>query len=858
MTGLKLFKELFVGRTDAYGYGNMCIKQKLTDEAYKDHILGHDRIGIYPIIKGSLVKWCAVDIDENSFDKVLNVYNELKSLGLSPYLERSKSKGFHIWCWFDEWVDAVKPRLVTEMILSKFGYNFEIFPKQDKVEEGKFGNFIFLPLFGGSVIEDRTVFIDIENKVRISKMEDLSKIKLSKASILNEVIEKNELARIEYIATKEPYTANVTSHSELPCVEAMKKGVEAGHRNEVGFRLAIHMKESKLGKEECIVLMNDWNAKNNPPISNQELTAIITSVYKGQYKSYGCETPVIKNYCDKTTCPLVKAQDKQALALSGVIVLMFRNADTMVFKKNAYEYRLSNFEFTKGGKFKSSLTLSKDNAIVFKDVISLDRYAHRKRFIDAAKDEELDSDLIKIEELVKKQIDKEEKEKLLRPKQLYIMTEPEKKEAMEFLENTSDILYQVIHATDRMGIVGENILRVMVYLCFTSRITDQPLSITVKGESSSGKSFACQVVKKLIPEEGMFFITRATQNALYHIQEDGLQHKIVYINELPGSESADYSIRSAQSERDLVLMVPKKDPTTGSIETEIKVVKGPVGFLLTTTKAEMFDENETRNFSLYTDDSPSLTKEIGKITVRKAKGELFELSIEEINLFKNIQRLLNPDYRIVIPYAEEVFSSFPEKPVRIRRDRERFRVLIEIVTLLHQFHREHREEHGKVTLVSTLADYYIAKKVGEAMLLNTIYEIGPASKQVLETIKYLEDTQQQIDFTESFSFTYQDISDVLEWKYEKTKKWVKNLLHAGLIMFADDSSGGRGKTVKYKLIKKHNSNDNSFEASFLPKIEDLYEKYPCDIKLFYNPFTDETPEFLEEIRFKKELEKENV
>ncbi len=55
-----------------------------------------------------------------------------------------------------------------------------------------------------------------------------------------------------------------------------------------------------------------------------------------------------------------------------------------------------------------------------------------------------------------------------------------------------------------MGIVGENILRVMVYLCFTSRITEHPLSITVKGESSSGKSFACQLVKKLIPEEGMF------------------------------------------------------------------------------------------------------------------------------------------------------------------------------------------------------------------------------------------------------------------------------------------------------------------------------------------------------------------
>jgi len=857
MTGLQLFKDLFIGRTDSYGYGNMCIKEQLNDVIYEEHLMGQERIGVYPIIKGSQVKWCAIDIDEDSFDKVLNTYNELKTLGLSPYIERSKSKGFHIWVWFTDWVDAIKPRLVVEMILEKFKYNFEIFPKQDYVEEGRFGNFIFLPLFGGSVREDRTVFIDIDNKVRISKPEELNKIKLTQVSILDKIILSNDLKRVDYIVERDSHIEDTVVHKELPCVEAMKKGVESGHRNEISFRLAIHMKESKLHKEEAMILMNSWNLKNTPPLGNNEIVSTVNSVYKGQYKSFGCETPIIQQYCDKTTCPLIKAQDKQALAESGVIVLMFRNAETMVFKKKDYEYRLANFEFTKAGKFKCTLTLSKGDLIIFKDAISLDKHLHRKRFADAGKDKELDADLIKLEELIRTQIEKEEKEKLSRPKQLYILTEAEKKEALEFLESKSDILYQVIHATNRMGIVGEHILRVMVYLCFTSRITEQPLSITVKGESSSGKSFACQLVKKLIPEEGMFFITRATQNALYHIQEDGLQHKIVYINELPGSESADYSIRSAQSERDLVLMIPKKDPFTGEIETDIKTVKGPVGFLLTTTKAEMFDENETRNFSLYTDDSPSLTKEIGKITVRKAKGELFELSIEEINLFKNIQRLLNPDYKIVIPYAEEIFTCFPEKPVRIRRDRERFRVLIEIVTLLHQYHREHREENGKITLVSTLADYYIAKQVGESMLLNTIYEVGPASKQVWDTIVYLE--QQSIASGEIgvFNFTYQDVGDVLEWKYDKTKKWVRNLLHTGLIMYADDSSGGRGKAAKFKLLSNSSKKERTFGASFLPEIEDLYEKYPCDVKLFYDPFTDQVPDFLEEVKLMQELEEQS-
>jgi hypothetical protein len=380
----------------------------------------------------------------------------------------------------------------------------------------------------------------------------------------------------------------------------------------------------------------------------------------------GCEDAVIAPFCDKEKCPLTNAQNRKEQIDAGIITMVFRDPESMVFRKKNYEYRLTNFEFTKSGKFKNSLTLSKDGKIVHKDIVNLGMASNRKRFITAGKDEELDSDLIKIEDLVKKQLEKEEHEKLLAPKQLYIMTEGEKNEAIKFLEATPNLLYHVIDLTNRMGVMGEETLRLMVYLCYTSRILKDPLSMTVKGEASSGKSFSCTNVQRLIPEEGYHFITRATQNAFFHLSEDGMQHRIIYINELQGSESADYSIRTAQSEGDLILMMPIKDPQTGDMETVTKRVKGPVGFLITTTKAQMFDENETRNFSIFSDDSPQLTQAIGDITVRKVLGETFKVDEKELNLWKNIQRLLNPDFKVIIPYAKEVFSSFPDKPVRIR------------------------------------------------------------------------------------------------------------------------------------------------------------------------------------------------
>lgn len=522
----------------------------------------------------------------------------------------------------------------------------------------------------------------------------------------------------------------------------------------------------------------------------------------------------------------------------GIITMTYRDDTTMVFRYNTYEFMFTEINVSKGGKLKAMLNLSRDRKYLLKTEISPAIHSHRERFVKVADDKNLDQILVELEELTRKQLVKEEKALLLKSKQSYIMTDTEKTEAVKFLAETTDILYRVIDATNKMGVVGEEIVRLTVYLCFTSRIIKEPLSMTVKGESSSGKSFSCQNVQRLIPEEGYHFITRATQNAFYHLPEDGMQHKIIYINELPGSETADYSIRSAQSEGDLILMMPIKDPNTGNMETITKRVKGPVGFLITTTKANMFDENETRNFSVFSDDSPELTAKIGEIVVRKAKGEVFELSHKEINLWRNAQRLLKPDLRVIIPYADEVLSSFPSFPVRVRRDRERFRILLNVITILHQAHR--KIENG--IIYSTVADYQIAKIVGEEILIKTIFESSPAADMLTEIILQMEDdyrpdyANQEIGKEpQEFTFTYQDVADKLSWDRKKVRKWMGALTRNGLVEYLNCGGKGTGQ----KSIMRINRERNKKLHNFLPAVKALFDKYPCDLGLFYDPITGE-------------------
>lgn len=584
-------------------------------------------------------------------------------------------------------------------------------------------------------------------------------------------------------------------------------------RNDTLMRIGVKLRNSGLSYEFINEILQKTNISCcEPPLSESEVKKVAQSV--ARYKA-----------------EILPVDD-------NIITLTQRDSEVMIFSKNGYEFRFSNIAFYGAGKLKAILTLSKDRSYILKTDINLSSHSQREKFVKAADDKDLEQILVELENLIRRQLKIEEEEATLKAKQSYVMNDQEKTEAAKFLSEANDILYRVIDATNRMGVVGEEILRLIVYLCFTSRILKDPISVTVKGESSSGKSFSCQNVQKLIPEEGYHFITRATQNAFYHLPEDGMQHKIIYINELQGSETADYSIRSAQSEGDLILMMPIKDPATGNMETVTKRVKGPVGFLITTTKANMFDENETRNFSVFSDDTPGLTQRIGKISIRKAQGEVFELDHKEVNLWRNMQRLLKPDLKVIIPYAEEVLGSFPDYPVRVRRDRERFRILINVITILHQTHR--KIENGLI--YSTIADYQIAKILGEEILIKTIFESSPAADTLMETISQMEDEHRPFGLPgshstdpyieEGYTFTYQDIADKLGWDKQKVRKWSATLTKNGLFTYVGGGHGA-GKPSIMRLNKQKLQVHNKF----LPSIGGLLEKYPCDTSLFYDPLT---------------------
>ena len=147
----------------------------LTTEVIKNHLLGMHVVGIYPILPDNTSYFLAADFDGDSWKNEASDYlYQCREVGLTSYIERSRSgNGGHVWTFILEPYPCIKSRQIgLELIrracgISKFEKEISfdrLFPNQDSLSKGGFGNLIALPFQGKSIAHGNTIFIDIETE----------------------------------------------------------------------------------------------------------------------------------------------------------------------------------------------------------------------------------------------------------------------------------------------------------------------------------------------------------------------------------------------------------------------------------------------------------------------------------------------------------------------------------------------------------------------------------------------------------------------------------------------------------------------------------------------------------------------
>jgi superfamily II DNA or RNA helicase/very-short-patch-repair endonuclease len=208
---IALFRSLFRGREDVYprrfesrktgkaGYAPACANEwvrgvcekprikctdcpnrrffQITDEVISWHLSGRDErgsdfvMGVYAMMQDETCFFLAMDFDGEDWRlDVAAILQTCRRLNVPAVLEQSRSgNGGHVWFFFEDAVPASLARKLGSHILTEtmecrpeIGFNSydRLFPNQDTLPKGGFGNLIALPLQKRARHCGNTVFLD--------------------------------------------------------------------------------------------------------------------------------------------------------------------------------------------------------------------------------------------------------------------------------------------------------------------------------------------------------------------------------------------------------------------------------------------------------------------------------------------------------------------------------------------------------------------------------------------------------------------------------------------------------------------------------------------------------------------------
>nr|WP_320010803.1 DEAD/DEAH box helicase family protein [uncultured Desulfobulbus sp.] len=205
LTKIRIFRELFRGREDIYairwenrvsgksGYMPVCLNRGdrsvcgrpqvpcsqcshqnyagMDGEVVKNHLLGKIVAGIYPLLVDETCWFLAIDFDDDGWrEDITMIRTVCDNFQIPVAVERSRSgNGGHAWFFFEQPLSASLARKFGSAVLTaamsqrheiQFQSYDRLFPSQETMTKGGFGNLIALPLQKRARENQNSEFVD--------------------------------------------------------------------------------------------------------------------------------------------------------------------------------------------------------------------------------------------------------------------------------------------------------------------------------------------------------------------------------------------------------------------------------------------------------------------------------------------------------------------------------------------------------------------------------------------------------------------------------------------------------------------------------------------------------------------------
>jgi hypothetical protein len=394
--------------------------------------------------------------------------------------------------------------------------------------------------------------------------------------------------------------------------------------------------------------------------------------------------------------------------------------------------------------------------------------------------------------------------------------------------------YRLANKMGELGIIGERINCLILFLAGLTKNFDKPVSVLTKGHSSSGKSESVKGVVALFPPESVLIRASMSRKAPVH-GPDELRGKILYIAEYRGAKDALYLTRLLQSE--------------GKIEHEYTTVRGrergtvvasrrgsPVIFS-TTTERRVFEDDETRFLSIQADDSAEQTQMVIAAQFSPTPAVQRE---PDLPIWQQAIRILCtriPQFRH--PSWFDCLAKYiaKEEP-RARRDALRFLSMLKAIALCRSY-SDRRIEKRTGSIRINFADYCVAYHILNRSFSSTFIGAHPRAIKLAKAVRTLHNIVKR-------PVAVKEISQSLHWEPALVYKYVKEAQSRSLVEYEEGSHVWNRKRLLPGVVSR---------PGFLPAPDLLLQKCKVvgDQAHFIDPLTGK-PVVMKTVRWIEDAE----
>lgn len=361
------------------------------------------------------------------------------------------------------------------------------------------------------------------------------------------------------------------------------------------------------------------------------------------------------------------------------------------------------------------------------------------------------------------------------------------------------------------GFAGPTSIPKLIYLALLTGMLERPVSVVIKGPSGSGKSFSLDAAMKFVPPAAYERFEGMSEKALVYLKGLNLKHRHLIIGEASGMADGEGRtlLRQLLSEG-RVRYATVQSTDKGLVGSELPVLEGPTGLIMTTTATGLHPEDESRMLSVTMPESPAL---ITEALIAQALGTgKKELKIDTARWHALFEFVRSGPRKVDIPYAKEIARHLPTTHDRIKRDFPQVLSLISAHALLHSYSRDRVDPD---TILANADDYAVVRAlVDDPLSQGLTVAVSDGIRLVVEGVENLGGSKRDI-FSDGETVSQVRLAEHLGRDQSVISRNVTKAIEQGYLR---NENPGQGREAQLVLGERKLPS-----GSVLPTVEELFQ-----------------------------------